>query len=150
MEDNRLWLLIARHLSGEITADQSNELQEILRTHPQRQYLFDILHSYFDLSDDGESDKDSAADPLYEEQLQKILSFDTKDEEPLAFVAIPEDKRPISRRMWRYAFAVAGCILLVVVGYHFIGKQNISDSQNKPAKSNEIISKSGFHKTSDL
>lgn len=143
MEDNRLWLLIARHLSGEITADQSSELQDILRTHPQRQYLFDILHSYFDLSDDGTSNKDSAADPLYEEQLQKILSFDTKDKEPLAFVAIPEDKRPIARRMWRYAFAVAGCFLLLAVGYHFIGKQNISNSQNKTAKTNEIISKSG-------
>jgi ferric-dicitrate binding protein FerR (iron transport regulator) len=143
MEENRLWLLIARHLSGEITPDQSNELQEILRKHPDRQWLVDILHSYFDSSGTSSEEKDSPADPIYEEKLKKILSFNPKDNKPLTFSVIHSGKSHGVSRMWRYVVAVAGCILLFVFAYHFISQKNIPSGQDKFAKTNEIISKSG-------
>ena len=54
MEENQLWFLIARHLSGEISADESKTLQELLKKHPDKHQLFDILQSYFVLPDDAE------------------------------------------------------------------------------------------------
>jgi hypothetical protein len=47
MEENQLWFLIARHLSGEISADESKTLQELLKKHPDKHQLFDILQSSF-------------------------------------------------------------------------------------------------------
>jgi len=34
MEENQLWFLIARHLSGEISPDESDTLQELLKKAP--------------------------------------------------------------------------------------------------------------------
>ena len=68
MEDNRLWFLIARHLSKEITAEESEELQTLLSQHPHKQYLFDILHSYFNLPDESE-EKDLENSPFYEQKF---------------------------------------------------------------------------------
>lgn len=120
------------------------ELQEILRADPHSQYLFDILHSYFDLPNVNTDEKDPGADPLYEEKLFKILSTSVDDKKPLAFVALPTNKPPVAR-MWRYVFAVAGCIFLLLISYYFIDKTNTSyiHNQNKPAKINEITSKTG-------
>ena len=74
MEDSRLWFLIARQLSGEITATESSELQESLQRHPDKQHLFDILHSYFFLHHDSkEGDTDKSID--YETKFRRIIEY---------------------------------------------------------------------------
>ena len=45
--DNRIWVLMSRHLSREASPDEEKELHDLLEYSPDRHYLFDILHSYF-------------------------------------------------------------------------------------------------------
>jgi ferric-dicitrate binding protein FerR (iron transport regulator) len=46
-EQNQLWLLLARKLSGEITETDNQLLNDLLQKHPDKQYIAEILHSYF-------------------------------------------------------------------------------------------------------
>ncbi|MBN9383090.1 MAG: FecR family protein [Chitinophagaceae bacterium] len=47
MKENRLWVLMSRRLSGEASPADVEELQQLLEHSPDKQYLLDILHSYF-------------------------------------------------------------------------------------------------------
>src|SRR6266702_209523 len=47
IQNNRLWVLMSRRLSGEATPSEAEELQQLLEQSPQKQHLLDILHSYF-------------------------------------------------------------------------------------------------------
>jgi transmembrane sensor len=140
MEENRLWFLIARHLSGELSDDQSSELQELLRLHPQKQYLVDILHFYFDRSVDSEQ-KDPDANLVYEEKFHRIVSASEPSKILDAFPAIQARKTHISR-IWRFAAAVAGIVSISYLGYVLV-QQTHTSSQAQTPKANEVISKSG-------
>jgi len=73
MKDNRLWVLMSRRLSGEASPADEEELQQLLEQSPDKQYLQDILHSYFkagavtDAADEG-SDGDAL-----EQRFLKII-----------------------------------------------------------------------------
>src|SRR5579872_4164801 len=67
MEENQLWFLIARHLSGEISSDESITLQDLLKKHPDKHHLFDILQSYFALPNDT---TEAVADSSMDDELR--------------------------------------------------------------------------------
>jgi transmembrane sensor len=141
MEDNRLWFLIARQLSGEVTVAESNELQELLRRHPEEQQLFEILHSYFVFYADSErKEGDTSID--YEEKFRRIIEFKPRPED---FGSSPTSKPRISppfSRWWHFAAAVAGIISLASLTYYYIHRQK-SIVENNANKTNEVFSKSG-------
>ncbi|HEY6081931.1 MAG TPA: FecR domain-containing protein [Chitinophagaceae bacterium] len=45
MEQNRLWRLMARKLSGEATAEELAELNGLMRNYPESQYTYEVLES---------------------------------------------------------------------------------------------------------
>ena len=47
MNQERVWFLLARKLSEEASPDEALELQHILTRHPDKQYLADIISTYF-------------------------------------------------------------------------------------------------------
>ena len=148
MEENQLWFLIARHLSGEISADESKTLQELLKKHPDKHHLFDILQSYFVLPDDAE---ETAGDSSMDDELRfrRIIeqSEDHRDLTPL-----PAIKPVIVRdryRFWKYAAAV-GCFAMIAgLGFNYFRQpkpksENIkTKTENPAARGNEFISRSG-------
>jgi transmembrane sensor len=71
MQNKRLWVLFSRQLSGEATSDELKELQDLLKQHPDKQYMLDILRNYFNLhtpADNGNKDTN------FEEKFRKIIS----------------------------------------------------------------------------
>jgi transmembrane sensor len=141
MEDNRLWFLIARQLSGEITAIESNELQESLQRHPDKQHLFDILHAYFSLHHDSkEGDVEALID--YETRFRSIIE---QSEYKNDRISSPEINPGIIRspfKWWQYAAIVACIVALAGAGFYYFYRPKI-EIENIVEKSNEIISKSG-------
>ena len=148
MEENQLWFLIARHLSGEISPDESITLHELLKKHPDKHHLFDILQSYFILPVDI---KEVSADSSMDDELRfrRIIeqSEDHPDLTPLSVITpvITVDRY----RFWRYAAAV-GCFAIIAgVGFNYFRQpkpkaENIKfKTENITAKGNEFISRSG-------
>jgi len=148
MEDNRLWFLIARHLSGEINPDESGELQELLKTHPDKYHLFDILHSYFVLPGDlKEGQSGSSMDD--EQRFRRII----EQGEPAPDLNSLPGIEPVIKldryRFWRYAAAVACIAVLTGLSFNYFRqpKPKIDHpnpkGENVTPKGNEIISRSG-------
>src|ERR1700743_864865 len=46
-QNNRMWVLMSRRLSGEATPAEADELRQLLEHAPDKQYLFGVLHAYF-------------------------------------------------------------------------------------------------------
>ena len=118
MEENQLWFLIARHLSGEITADESRTLQELLKKHPDKHQLFDILQSYFTLPDDT---KEVAADSSMDDELRFRRIIEHSEYNPDS--EAPSGIKPVITsdryRFWRYAAAVACVAILAGLGFNY-------------------------------
>ncbi|HLK30709.1 MAG TPA: hypothetical protein VKT28_19180 [Puia sp.] len=72
MQDNRLWFLIARQLSAEISTAETEELHALLQRHPDKQYFFEILHLYFDTRA-HENITGKNADIFDEERFRRII-----------------------------------------------------------------------------
>ena len=148
MEENQLWFLIARHLSGEISPDESNTLQELLKKHPDKHQLFDILQSYFVLPKDL---KELAGDSSMDDELRfrRIIEHSEYNPDP---AVIPGINPVITRdryRFWRYAAAVACIAILTGLGFNYFRQPKVKFQEPKPksenvaAKGNEFISRSG-------
>ncbi len=147
MEENQLWFLIARHLSGEISTDESKKLQELLKKYPDKHQLFDIIQSYFILPGDRE---EVAVDSSMDDELRfrRIIEhseFDTDLPPPETIPVITRDRY----RFWRYAAAV-GCFAIITgLGFNYFRQpkpktENIKlKADNVTARGNEFISRSG-------
>ena len=123
-QDNRIWVLLSRHLSGEASSEEAEELQLLLEQSPGRQYLFDILHSYFTHSPATRS----ANGPEIEERFQKIIEpveGDRSPEQPrrvelsrpTEWPRREEESRSVKggivlRKKWTFAAAAAASLLL--------------------------------------
>ena len=147
MEENQLWFLIARHLSGEISSDESNTLQQLLKKHPDKHQLFDILRSYFVLPDDL---KEVAGDSSMDDELRFRRIIEQSEYNP--DLTITPVVKPFVRRryqVWKYAAAVACIAILTGLGFNYFRQTAVKIQEPKSriesavAKGNEIISRSG-------
>jgi len=72
-KDNRIWVLLSRHLSGEATTAEVEELMHLLKQSPQKQYLYSILHSWFDDRPAVSSGTQEEEEADLEKRLRRIL-----------------------------------------------------------------------------
>ena len=103
--DNRIWVLMSRHLSREASPEEEEELQDLLANAPDRHYLFDILLSYFRNPPVAAALR-PAGDPDLDQRFLKMM-------ESSAGLTPFHHIRQAVRRKWFIAAAVAACILLV-------------------------------------
>jgi len=69
---------MSRLLSGEADPSEAEELQQLLEQSPEKQYLLDILHSYFTVLPAGEADP-GVTDTDLEERFRKIVNLEKQD-----------------------------------------------------------------------
>jgi ferric-dicitrate binding protein FerR (iron transport regulator) len=140
MQDNRLWFLIARQLSGEISKAEFEELQSLLQENSDKQYLVDTLYSYFDLHTVSENEKEDSAVSV-EEKFRRIIAEENNEQLPFSS-GIHKIKGRNFKKLWRYAAAIAFLISVSGAGFYYFNRQKMP-LENKIAKSNEVISKAG-------
>lgn len=108
MQNNRLWILMSRRLSGEASAADAEELQQLLEQSPDKHYLLDILHSYFTAQTAAGASGEDAGRDMLEQRFLKVLEKSDAD------TAIQQGKgRLFSLRSRRMALVAAGLIPLL-------------------------------------
>jgi transmembrane sensor len=127
--NNRLWLLFSRHLSGEASPSEIEELQELLEQFPDKSQLLDILQSYFSASD-SQPGADSS-DPDFEQRFHRIIQR-------------PAYKAPRSRlrRITSIAAALGGLIVLAWGIFHQHHAAPLNAVHN-PSKGGEVAARPG-------
>ncbi|HEX6180868.1 MAG TPA: hypothetical protein VFZ47_06445, partial [Chitinophagaceae bacterium] len=66
MQKDRVWYLVSKKLTGEATAAEFTELEEILRQHPEMHYALQHIHDLWKLN--------PPAAPEAEEAFEKHLN----------------------------------------------------------------------------
>src|ERR1700761_9835684 len=115
--DNRLWVLMSRHLSGEASPDEEKELQELLAQSPGRQYLHEILFSYFQTLPANTAVRSNDM-PALDERFRKMMDS-SADLPQLRHPRLP------ARRKWMTAAAIAAGLLLLWGGYHVLSARHV-------------------------
>ncbi len=137
-QDNRIWILWSRHLSGEASSEEAEELQLLLEQSPGRQYLFDILHAYFTHTPATVSTR-SAEDPELEERFQKIIGT-----QPI------EGPLPASpgiliafRKKWTFAAAAAAACLLLGWGIYRLASAAAPSLPIRNVHNEQVLARAG-------
>ena len=139
MSENRLWILVARQLSGEISAGETEELQNLLLQYPEKQYLQDILHTYF-TAPSAENNPETT-DIYFEERFRQIVEEGNENDIPPKTSHGDNAKLTRFRKILGYAAAVIGIGASGWLMYQ-LSRPNLT-RENKSSKASEVISKPG-------
>jgi len=147
-QNNRIWVLMSRRLSGEATPAEAEELRRLLEQAPDKQYLFGVLHAYFtDLSavSAGQSDGDAGL----EERFRRIVeSPDTDGGEQAVLTVEPGMTGPIVqrfsfRRIRGYVAAVAIFFCLIWGIYHLVAGRETNTPAGRSVTNEEVLARAG-------
>jgi len=144
-QDNRLWILMSRRLSGEATPEEEDELHSLLDQSPNKQYLYSILHSWFaDLP--SPSTSKPAEDADLENRFQRIIGVNPAD---VAAAENPEDApigtiiRPHRRRRLLYISSIAAAVIALCFFSWSLYRNRSATAPATPANHEEVLAKAG-------
>lgn len=140
-QDNRLWVLMSRCLSGEATTAEAEELRSLLEESPDKEYLFGVLHSYFTRSPSPAEDK-TGDDAGLEERFRRIVDLPAHD---------PYNKndkkgglqRLYSSRSIKYAAAAAAVLFLAWGAQRLLTGRGTTPAAMHPARIEEVLARAG-------
>jgi transmembrane sensor len=149
-QNNRIWVLMSRRLSGEATPAEADELRQLLEQAPDKQYLFGVLHAYFiDRPSVFAGHTDDEAD--LEKKFRRIV--DPPDGVEAAEAAVEASdaggeaavsvRRLSFRRVWGYAAAVAAFFCLSWGIYHLIAGPGPYSPIGGSVPNEEVLAKAG-------
>ena len=146
---------MSRRLSGEASPEEVEELQDLLERSPDKQYLIDILHSYFavpfsDITGPETIDLD------LEQKFRRIVAGQPAketagetDQPGSAQHGRSSPQRPSAsvfdlpvRKMIGYAAAIGG-VLLLTWGIYRVRPHGITPDRGQPARGGEVIARPG-------
>ena len=139
-QDNRIWVLISRRLSGEATSAEVDELQRLLAQAPDKQYLFSILHAYFDKT--PEAPADTEEDPGWEERFRRIVETAPPDETP----AVADESACRLFRLPRFIAYSAAAAILILLGWGIwllLPHRTAAPLVHTQSRSEEILARPG-------
>jgi ferric-dicitrate binding protein FerR (iron transport regulator) len=145
-QDNRLWVLMSRRLSGEATPSEVAELTLLLESSPQKQYLYGLLHSWFtDLPSTASGQP--MEDPDFEERFLKILTQPDAQEPPAqswdTIVVNTATPRPIRKRVLYITSVAASIIAIFFLSWNMYHKRSIAVKPSRPTPGEEVLARSG-------
>lgn len=76
MKEERIWILIARKVSGEATDDELNELENLLQANPDQQFKAEMFYKLWSQpapADRGEIDKEKILKRIHREELSRKI-----------------------------------------------------------------------------
>jgi transmembrane sensor len=139
-QDNRIWVLMSRCLSGEATPAEAEELRSLLEQSADKEYLFGVLHSYFTRTSSPANDK-AVEDADLEERFRRIVDLPANDPYNKS------DKKGglprLRSRSIRYA-AAAAAILFLAWGVQWLltGRRAIMAAAH-PTRIEEVLVRAG-------
>lgn len=153
-QNNRIWVLMSRQLSGEATPAEAEELHQLLGQAPDKQYLFGVLHAYFADPASGPSVR-SDEDTDLEQKFRRIIdssdtgvaaeTADTTAEtigNPGAGFVAPV-RHVLFRRIWSYVAAVAVIFCLTWGLYHLLAGRVLYSPAVRSVANEEVLARAG-------
>lgn len=135
MLNDRLAQLIARKLSGEATAAEMQELEQLLTHNPQAQYFFEVLSNYWSLQPSAQQ-----ANQEGDAHFNRIIQLAEEEEHTDLMATEPE--RGALRRL--FVRIVAAAVFFGVAATGFWWWQKGHDKVPAPTPvSNEVVAKAG-------
>jgi len=153
-QNNRVWVLMSRQLSGEATPAETEELRQLLEQAPEKQYLFGVLHAYF--TDPGSvSEGRSYEDTNLEQKFRRII--DSPDTGGMALssgntsgtAGGPDEAATLPvhrlsfRRIWGYVAAVAVFCCLIWGIYRLVADRVPYSSAGLSMANEEVLARAG-------
>src|ERR1700738_4424293 len=135
MQNNRLWVLMARLLSGEASSGETEELQALLQENHSKQYLLSILHAYFTPPASSNTET-SFADPDFEERFLHIMR-QGDEHQPAG-----KNTRSLWGRIASYAAMIAA-ILVLGWGIYRLSQPAVKSAGSTPASGSEFVARLG-------
>ena len=137
-QNNRIWVLMSRRLSGEATPAESDELHHLLEQAPDKQYLFGILHAYFAEHPSATiTQADEAAD--LERKFRMIVDLSDTDSTPER----PNLRRWSLPRYWRYPAAAAVLFCLCWGVYRIVSGPGPYFPFGRGVHNEEVLARAG-------
>jgi ferric-dicitrate binding protein FerR (iron transport regulator) len=146
MNDDRLWSLLARQLADEASPAEKEELQRLLAERPDKQYLADIISTFFSAPP---AEAAPEAGPDLNQRLQRILKAGEggrpyhSGPAPSPVAGYPAGKRPFRslKRLLPYAAVLAG------IGLSFWLVRRPANpvvlAEKMPVHSSEVVARPG-------
>lgn len=110
MANERIWILMARKLTGEATESELQELQGLLCSHPNEHYAIDIIQEQWKQQNVGKLiHSDKSFDKLWNKlQLQELL----QNMRPQQSAEIPENNTSDYSSIKKWGYILAAAMLL--------------------------------------
>ena len=143
-QDNRIWVLMSRRLSGEASPAELDELQQLFEQSPDKHYLFDLLHSYFTARPVDVSHPAADEDTAPEARFRRIV--DKPDDHTPDDHRQPRKQRTIrlfSGKAIGYAASFAALLVLGWSIFRILPGQKASPPAVKPVGNKEVLAKAG-------
>lgn len=139
-----IWILIARKLSGEASAEELYELDQLLRQNPHVNYSKEILHDFWRIRPRYDSQD---AENKYKNLVQQIKSMgidDGKFTQDDHFINGDENITNNKKKKWMIGLSSIFTLIIISAFFFFYSDQQLSqkDTPEFNAK-NEISTKSG-------
>ena len=139
-----IWILIARKLSGEASAEELYELDQLLRQDPHVNYSKEILHDFWRIRPKYDS---QYAENKYKNLVQQIKSMgidDGKFTQDDHFINGDEKITNNKKKKWMIGLSSIFALLIISAFFFFFSNQQLSQKDNPEFNAkNEISTKSG-------
>lgn len=111
MDQNRIWVLMARKLAGEASHAELQELESLLKAHPQYQVALELTQTYWNQHPDT-----PLTDSEIEEALDRIMHNEAPELEDPVWEEWQRQRRRTRVRRRRWSAGIAAAALAVVIG----------------------------------
>jgi transmembrane sensor len=139
MDNDRIWNLIAKKLSGEASADDLRELESILRYDPELHYSLEALHDMWKRQMEQDANQSEIA---FQKHMERMHSMGIDMGNPSAGSSLDEfPDSPNRYQKWKMLALLALGFLLLFLGFHFLTVQNPVAPAQKPVW--EVVTRNG-------
>lgn len=141
MDIERLWQLVSKKLSGEATAEELTELEELLRLHPEMHYALQHIQDLWQLQPKPAAESEDA----FRRHLNKMnasgIDVSAWNENPITPNNLSTPSPPRKRRITRYL--VAGLSFAAIIVVLIMLLQIGQPAQVAPQNLSEISTRNG-------
>jgi ferric-dicitrate binding protein FerR (iron transport regulator) len=112
MPNHRINTLLAKKLAGEASSAELTELAELLRSHPEEQYFYEILTNWWESGSGVDRKTEETGDEHFDRIIHQLPPRKVETEEPLFPVPHLPRRRIQPWKIWLAAASVTGLLFL--------------------------------------
>ncbi|WP_276501708.1 FecR family protein [Terrimonas pollutisoli] len=139
LPNERIWELLAKKLSREISQDELDELHALLQKHSYVSYVDEVLgHEWRDSYTYYQPDKTSR---LFENHQQR-LAMAMRENDVVPTLPADQGRRGVIKRIWQYA-AAACVVVAFLAAWRWWSQDNKDNAEQRIAYQQQLVTQKG-------